>query len=243
MLPIDQDSDITYEGADLEALSTLRRYQEWIISHFQPYLKGRAVEFGAGIGNIAQFLHVYLDDLDLVEPSPNLHARLEQRFDGQPNVAIIKNTLESAIVDMDDNTYDCIVMINVLEHIEDDLAAIRECQRIMKPGGFLLVLVPALPFLYSELDRLAGHFRRYRREELRSVLSNGGFTIRKIRYFDFLGIWPWWILNTLAGATKFNPTLVGLYDLVFVPVSRLIERWLAPPIGKNLVAVAQFDVA
>jgi SAM-dependent methyltransferase len=232
-------SDVTYQGADLEALSTLRRYREWIIHHFQPFLGGRAVEFGAGIGNIAQHLRDHVDTLDLVEPSPNLLESLRRRFDSMPGVALIDGTLERTIADMPDATYDCVVMVNVLEHIEGDIAAVAECRRILKPGGHLLLLVPALPFLYSELDRLAGHYRRYDRKGLLSVLADGGVELRKICYFDFLGIWPWWILNTLCGATTFNPALVRIYDAVFVPIARFMERHLSPPIGKNLVAVAR----
>ena len=63
-----------YEGADLEALATLHRYQRWIVDTFQPYISGRAVEFGAGIGNISQLIRPLVSTLDLVEPSANLVA-------------------------------------------------------------------------------------------------------------------------------------------------------------------------
>ena len=86
---------------------------------------------------------------------------------------------------------DCVILVNVLEHIEDDAFAVRECRRILRPGGHLLILVPALSFLYSKLDALAGHYCHYGREELTVRIIDAGFRLEKQCYFDTLGIVPW----------------------------------------------------
>ena len=101
--------------------------------------------------------------------------------------------------------------------------AVRECRRILRPGGHLLILVPALSFLYSKLDALAGHYCRYGSEELTVRIIDAGFRLEKQCYFDTLGIVPWWVLNIIGGATAFNPTLVNLYDRLFVPISQWLE--------------------
>ena len=130
-------------------------------------------------------------------------------------------------------------MVNVLEHIEDDGAALAELYRVLKPGGRLLLFVPALKFLFSELDRLHGHYRRYHLASLKSLVEKNGFGLRYHRYFDLTGVLPWWLINTLGRRTTFNPKIARIYDLYAVPVTRAIENWISPPFGKNIILVAE----
>jgi len=228
-----------YEGSDLEALATLHRYQRWIVDTFQPYLSGQTVEFGAGTGNISVLVRPHVTKLDLVEPSTNLEVTLRQNFKGDDGVKIIKESLENQLPTISDGAYETIVLVNVLEHIEDDSAALDGFYRILKPGGNLLLFVPALKFLYSDLDALVGHYRRYQRPELNEKVTGAGFNIIQSRYFDTLGVAPWWLLNTVMGATGFNPVLVGIYDAVVAPLSRGLESLAPPPFGKNILLVAE----
>ena len=233
----------TYEGSDLEALATLHRYQRWIVETFRPYLSGRAIEFGAGIGNISALIRPLVATLDLVEPSANLAAPLRRRFGDDDNIAIFAEPLETRLPQIADATYDSVVLVNVLEHIEDDVAALDGFFRILKPGGHLLLFVPALKFLFSGLDALVGHFRRYQRPELNGRTTDAGFDIIRSKYFDVIGVFPWWLLNTKMGATGFNPLLVGIYDAVFAPLSRGLESLVPVPFGKNILLIARRPVA
>ena len=228
-----------YEGADLEALSTLHRYQRWIVETFRPHLSGRSVEIGAGIGNISTLLRRHVDTLDLVEPSANLGEPLRGRFEADSGVSVYLDSLEVWLPGISDDSYDSLILVNVLEHIEDDTAALEGFRRILKPGGKLLLFVPALQFLYSDLDALVGHYRRYHRQDLDNLVRVAGFNIVKSHYFDTVGVLPWWILNTVMGATRFNPTLAGIYDAIFAPISRSLERVITPPFGKNILIVAE----
>jgi SAM-dependent methyltransferase len=233
------DREVTYQGADLEALATLNRYQSWIVDTFQPYLSGRAVEFGAGIGNISMRIRSHVSSLDLVEPSANLIPPLVRRFEGDGAVAVFRERLEAHLPKIDDETYDTVILVNVLEHIEDDTQALENLRRVLKPGGHLLLFVPALKFLYSDLDALVGHYRRYQRPSLNEKVTDAGLQVVRSQYFDTLGVFPWWLLNTMMGATAFNPFLVGVYDAVFAPASRMLESLVAPPFGKNIILVAR----
>lgn len=226
---------LDYEGSDLEALSTLRRYQNWIVGAFKPYLKGEAIEFGAGIGNISALIQTHVSTLDLVEPSVALAEPLRERFKKEPAVRIFSDKLEERLPAIEAKTYDCVILVNVLEHIEDDETALRGFLRILRPGGHLLLFVPALKFLFSDLDAIHGHFRRYTRPELNDRVEGAGFEIIVSRYFDTFGILPWWILNTVLGATSFQPFLAKVYDAVFAPLSRRLESIVTPPIGKNIL--------
>jgi SAM-dependent methyltransferase len=232
-------SDIVeYEGADLEALTILKNYQDWIFARLAPWLGGTAAELGAGIGSFSTMLARNVVSLDAIEPSTSLHARLEGTVGGLGNVRVLRQTAEEWLAGVAPGQYDCVVMINVLEHIGDDAAVARGIFDALKPGGRLIVFVPALQFLYSNIDRKVGHFRRYERAALTSVLNGAGFRIADLRFFDALGILPWLVMNTWAGKTEFNPGMVGLYDRIGVPFTRALESLARPPIGKNLIAIA-----
>lgn len=228
-----------YEGTDLELLAVLTSYRDWIVSQFAPHLRGHIVEYGAGTGNFSELLVPFADRLDLVEPSLNLIPALHQKFDGHSSVRVIAGTLEETAAATPPESHDTVVTVNVLEHIEDDMSALEGFRRTLKPGGALLIFVPAMPSLYSEMDRKVGHFRRYRGRDLQAKCRSAGFAIVKQRYFDILGVIPWWLINRVMGSTSFDHRLARIYDRYFVPVGRMIESVVHPPIGKNIILVAR----
>jgi SAM-dependent methyltransferase len=228
-----------YEGHDLEILADLPNYYGWIIESFRPWLKGRTMEIGAGTGTISKRIFGYTDELILVEPSAHLTEHLPVSIAKNKKVSIYNETLEQRLPKMDDQSCDTIIMVNVLEHIEDDGAAIESLYRVLKPGGRLLMFVPALQFLYSALDRQHGHFRRYHLAPLEHKLNTHGFKIHDRRYFDLAGVLPWWLINTLGKKTDFNPAMARLYDRYFIPVTKFFERFISPPIGKNIIIIAE----
>lgn len=229
---------LAYEGSDLETLLVLRRYRQWILDELQPHVGGRAVEIGAGIGTYSPDLLQRALSLDLVEPSSSQHQRLLERFAGDVRAHVIQCSAEQWAASAEPGSYDSVVMINVLEHIEDDRAVLKGIHRALKPKGRLLIFVPALMVLYSKLDRLFGHYRRYHRAELLDKTKAAGFEMQRCRYFDLLGTVPWFLVNRLAGATRFSAGAARLYDAIGVPVTRALERVITPPFGKNLVLVA-----
>jgi|APSaa5957512535_1039671.scaffolds.fasta_scaffold74553_2 SAM-dependent methyltransferase len=233
------NNEFSYEGRDLETMAILLRYYRWILEMFSPYLSGHAVEFGAGQGTISEILLPRIDKLDLIEPSANLFEVLRQKFDGNERIALFDSTLEDHLKDAAPASRDVAILVNVLEHIEDDRWALIEIMKLLKPGGTLLLFVPALRILYSEFDRLVGHYRRYHRDEVGQLVSAVGFEIISNKYCDVLGVLPWLILNKYLGSTKLNPKLAGLYDYFGIPLTRSLEKIIAPPFGKNVVLIAR----
>lgn len=227
-----------YEGADLEALAVLHRYRTWILSEMNPYLGGRSAEIGAGIGSFSESLRRQSSTIDLVEPSPSQIKALRARFGNQSGVRVLPLSAEAWVADSGPASYDTVVMINVLEHIADDGDMLSRIHDVLRPGGHLLLFVPALMILYSTIDRLVGHHRRYNRTELMQKTTAAGFQVERCRYFDLLGTVPWFLINRLGRATRFNPAAARLYDTIGVPVTRAIERLVSPPFGKNLLLVA-----
>jgi 2-polyprenyl-3-methyl-5-hydroxy-6-metoxy-1,4-benzoquinol methylase len=241
MPPRQQAVSTDYEGRDLEALAEIPRYQNWLLEPFRTRLKGRILEVGAGIGNLAE---QYVDDADeavLLEPAENLAARLQSRFANRAHVRTIGRPLEEAVADFAPASFDACILVNVLEHVEDDGAMLRRLRTLLKASGSLLLFVPALSALYGTLDSVHHHYRRYTKASLRSAVEGQAFAVRLLRYFDVLGVIPWFVAGRILRQSSFNERAVRLYDRLVVPVGARLERLWSPPLGKNLICVAEPD--
>lgn len=230
-------SNPQYFGKDLEAMAFARNYHQWIADEFTPYLGESVAEIGAGTGNFSDFLlRAGVRQLSAFEPSTNMYPLLVEKFADDERVDTFDEMFEAASSRFQ-NKFDAVVYVNVLEHIENDTLALSHAFNTLKPNGRLLVFVPALQFLYSELDRKVGHFRRYDKQGLLDVVRRSGFQVDHIRYFDILGIIPWYVAFTLLKKTT-TASNVSIYDSLAVPMMRRIERLVRPPVGKNLLLIA-----
>ncbi len=229
---------LSYRGRDLEAMSFAQRYHKWIADIFAPYLQGLVIEVGAGSGNFSPYLlERGAEHLITVEPSKEMYLQISERFKNDARVDI-RNSFFSDVSLGYTGAVDTVVYVNVLEHIQEDLEELRLAYSALRSGGHICVFVPALPFLYSAFDASVGHYRRYRKEQLKVLLEDAGFSVIKISYFDLFGIIPWFIYFKLL-RRPFNPGSVSMYDTVVVPIARIIESMIPPPIGKNLFVIAQ----
>jgi SAM-dependent methyltransferase len=235
-------ADALYEGRDLEVLASMPNYYSWIMETFGSHVAGHVVEYGAGTGTVSSRLATLATKLTLVEPSPNLVVMLRHRFEAFPQIEVIAASLQAHVAGLGENAIDTIVLVNVLEHIEDDRAALAHLFRVLKPGGKLLVFVPALQVLMSTLDQIHGHYRRYQKGDLKAKIIAAGGEVAICRYFDLIGVLPWFVLNRLLGSTTFNPTLVHINDRFAVPISRVLEQIVGAPFGKDLILVARKGV-
>jgi SAM-dependent methyltransferase len=193
---------------------------------------------GAGTGTISERLAPLAEKLTIVEPSANLAAVLRAKFRDDSKVEVAEASLEQHTVSIGDASVDTVVMVNVLEHIENDRGALFQLCRMLRADGHLLIFVPALRGLMSKLDLLFGHFRRYHRTELAEKVAQAGGEVQLCRYFDFLGVLPWFLLNKIMGATTFNPQLVHIHDKFLVPVSAAAERVISRRLRTASASVA-----
>ena len=224
-----------YPGRDLEAMSVAHNYHRWIVDELKPYLGGSVAEVGAGSGSVSRLL---LDGgaarLRAFEPSDNLYPLLARALRDEPRAVAVKDFFHAS----NGETFDSIVYVNVLEHIEDDRAELARAFDALNRGGHLLLFVPALGWLYSAHDREIGHFRRYSKAGLANLVAGAGFTIAKARYFDVAGIIPWYV-NFVVLQNPLSGKSIDLYDRFVVPVMRAVESTVAPPLGKNVLLVAR----
>jgi SAM-dependent methyltransferase len=222
-------------------------YRRWIMEVLTPFLGRNVVEVGAGNGDFCGLLLAARPaSLTILEPSPNLYGRLKNflpRIDSTGITEIHQSNFPDAVrAKKAPNNLDTAVYINVLEHIEDDQTELKTAFCALSPGGRILIFVPALPSLMSPMDRDVGHFRRYTMRELKAKCSAAGFKIRLARYFDVLGIAPWWLKYRLLKSRTLGAGAVRTHDRWIVPISRAIENVVTPPLGKNIILVGEKSV-
>lgn len=225
-----------YPGKELEAMSFAVNYHRWILDEFSPWLGESVAEVGAGTGSVSGLiLERPIRKLTAFEPSQNMYPLLHEALEGETRASSVNDFFSPKHAQAG---FDSIAYINVLEHIEDDRAELAGAFEALKPGGHLLVFVPALSWLYSDFDRQIGHFRRYRKKSLVALAGSVGFDIVKARYFDLAGVIPWYI-NFVLLRNSIGSGSVSLYDKLVVPAMRRVERVVTPPIGKNVLLVAR----
>ncbi|MDQ8187629.1 class I SAM-dependent methyltransferase [Pelagicoccus sp. SDUM812002] len=238
-LTVDSSAEaFEYDGTDLEAMEVAENYPKWIVEEFAPYLKGDVADVGAGCGNFSRYLlQAELSSIHAFEPSSKMHSLLENRFREEDRLETV-NAYVTDVADRYSERFDAVVYNNVMEHVENDAAELEAVYRMLKPGGCVLIYVPALQWLYSDFDRSLGHFRRYDKSSGSELLLSTGFTVERIKYADVLGVLPWFVMMKLMGR-RLTKGSVGLYDRIGVPVTRMLERVVPVPVGKNLVLVGR----
>ena len=235
-----------YSGRELEAMTEAANYHRWILDLFEPYLGQHLVEVGAGLGSVSELIlgRHSCQTLSLVEPSEAMYqilvARAQQLNNTRTCVKAFHGTFAALAPQIKAlQEPDSVLYINVLEHIEDDEAELRSVWQSLARDGRVMVLAPALTWLYGNFDARIGHFRRYHKSELEEKLRRAGFQIMRSRYVDLPGIVPWWIKYRLLRSKTMQHRTVRLYDRFIVPPVRRIEEHFPPPIGKNVIAIAQ----
>ena len=230
---------VVYVGKDLEAMSFAVNYHRWILEEFRPFLGKKLVEVGAGTGSFSEMLIAEKPkNLALVEPS-EMFAFLEQNI-AQIETAVNLNYYNSIFSETAaalDEKPDTIIYVNVLEHIEDDRGELQKVYETLETGGHCLIFVPAFMSLYGAFDEKVGHFRRYTKNELEEKAKSAGFRIVKSKYFDFAGIFPWYIKYKLLKSNSLESGAVTAYDKFAVPLTKKIERLIKFPLGKNLLTI------
>jgi SAM-dependent methyltransferase len=224
---------------DLEVLAGARGLGDWMFEQFSPYVGDDVVEVGAGIGTYTErLLDAGARRVLAVDPEQPCTARLHERFDADPRVDVSGDELPgSADLRARTGTADLVLCQNVLEHIDDERGAVAEMAGVLKPGGRLLLLVPAGPRLFGPLDEVYGHHRRYTRGHLRDVIESSGLEVEELYPFNLLGVPGWWVSN-LRRKRGISQASVRAYELL-LRGWRPVERRFRPRWGLSLVVRAR----
>ena len=235
--------EIDKEGWEtLLAISKADRFNRWMYETIQPFIKGNILEIGSGIGNISQY---FLDDHQQIAISDlrenyltflNDEFRSYSNLQGIHNINLIDPNFKEHHAGLL-NLFDSVFALNVMEHIENDQLALANCNKLLKSGGTLLILVPAMQNLYNGLDRELFHFRRYSRSMLENKIRESGFIVNKSFYFNALGI-PAWIWGGLVSKQKtISSKQMNTYNKL-VPLARLTDTVMFNKMGLSVIVVA-----
>ncbi len=226
-------------GAEtLEIMQAAPRYNRWQYRRVAPYLGRRICEVGSGIGNMSTLLLDGAPELLVLTDTDSYYCEtLRDRFTGRPNVVVETLTLPdpTARARFQEFDLDTVVALNVVEHIPDDIEAIRSIATMLRPHGRAVVLVPALPALFGSLDQALGHHRRYTRESLSRSMCKAGLRVEQIFYFNLVGTFGWWLNARVRKVPRIPVRQLRYFDKL-VPILRT-EDFVPLPFGQSLIAI------
>lgn len=206
-----------------------------------PWLNGRILEIGSGIGNISEFFLLDKQNITLTDIRQHYLAQLRDRFPELPPGRV----LQMDLVDEDfsrkfahlSGTFDSAFALNVIEHIEKDRLALKNLHSLLRPGGTFVMLVPAHALLYNRLDEHLHHFRRYSEKSARQLFEEAGFSIEHSWFFNSLGI-PAWSWGGLSGNGEIRHSQMNLYNRL-VPLIRALDRLTGRRIGLSVLVAGR----
>ena len=228
---------LTYLLADQALMAHAKNYFAWQARLILPELGRRVLEVGCGAGNFTQSL-LDREAVIAIDNEPACVRRLAGRFPGRPNLHTrVCSPEEGTFAELAHLLPDSIVCLNVLEHIEDDGAALRNMAAVLPPGSVIVLLLPAFPALYGPIDRNLGHFRRYSTASLKRLAAGAGLAIHKIQYMNLIGFFGWWVNARILQREAQSTSQIAVFDKWVVPLMSRLESRLPPPFGQSLLAV------
>jgi ubiquinone/menaquinone biosynthesis C-methylase UbiE len=220
----------------LVALAECRNHRKWFADFARPYLGDHPIEIGSGLGDYAREWIPLVEQFTATDADEALLVGLKQQMTGYPNVEVrhvLLPTTERA-------SHSCLICYNVLEHIEDDVEALRSMARLVRGDGHIVLVCPAFPFAMSPVDIATGHVRRYTKRSMAKALTDAGVEVVDVRYANSLGLICYYMFTSLLRKQPSTGMVMTCYDRAVVPVVRLAERLAGrPPFGQSVVAVAR----
>ena len=222
---------------NLQELERLVLFNRWMADTLKPFVGERVLEVGAGMGTLTEQLvprRFYMaTDID-----PEYVRCLRERAEGRPYLRV---------AELDANnchhfsalgaTFDTALMLNVLEHVEDESAALTNLWSVLDAGGRAIILVPQGPSLYGTIDEIAGHYRRYTKETLQRTLEQAGFHVTHLIDFNRFSVPGWWFNGKILKRRVFLRSHLRFVDAV-VPLLKRLDRRL-PWGGLSLIGIGE----
>jgi SAM-dependent methyltransferase len=226
----------------LQSISKANAFNKWMYKTIRPFLKGRVLELGSGIGNISNYILNDFTEVTLSDYNFEYCSILEKKYSTNTN---LKSILSIDLEDPDfkrnnehiKSTFDCIILLNVIEHLFNDQLSVEYCHFLLKEKGNLIILAPAHQFLYSKFDKEIGHHRRYTKRSLSDIVYKD-FKVIHNQYFNFLGMAGWLLFNKFLGRKSLSENSMTIFDML-VPIAKVLDKLLNNKLGISSIVVGE----
>lgn len=234
-------TQVPFATDDLTTMREARRYQGHIFSFFRPYIGARVLEVGSGIGTTTRTLVGMADRVVGIEPNRASVVHLRQAVGHHPAFTLRDCHLEECDrAELVGEHFDTILCVNVLEHIEDDHAALCRFAEIAAPArAHVLIFVPAVEAAYGRLDAALGHHRRYSKRRLKRMFDHAALDLQVLKYTNPIGLLGWMFNTYVTRSAAHSPRQIALFESLVAPWALRLERVVPVPVGLSLVAIGR----
>jgi glycosyltransferase involved in cell wall biosynthesis len=226
-------------GEILERLNRAPRFTSWMADVIRPYIGNRVLEVGAGTGNMSAHLmprSIYW----ATDVNPHYLDYLVTLQATRPYMRVAYTNAIDRESFPTGQAFDTVVCLNVVEHIADDVAALRNIWNSLSDGGCAIILVPCGPSLYGTLDEVLGHFRRYTKASLVNVCEEAGFRVDRVLKFNRPGVPAWWLNARILRKRTFALGQIRMLNFL-TPIFRIVDPMLPLP-SLSLIAILRKEV-
>jgi 2-polyprenyl-3-methyl-5-hydroxy-6-metoxy-1,4-benzoquinol methylase len=241
--------EMQFDGHDpigektLAAIANADKFNKWMYETIKPFCKGHVLEIGSGIGNISQYFLLDNFKTTLTDLRQSYCEVLEQKFKNYSALqGIIKVNLTHPRFETEYasllESFDSIVAMNVVEHIEDHELAIANCYKLLKPQGHVIILVPAYQWLFNKFDVGLEHFRRYTKKRLINLISKNNFEIMHSQYFNLVAMAGWFVSGSILRKETIPEGQMGLFNKL-VPTLKVIDKLIGNTVGISTICVGK----
>jgi len=225
---------MNYPGKELEIFDKAHLWRGYLYLVLKKFIGKKILEVGAGIGS---FTKIYLKEnlnITLSEIDSSNYNTLVKKFSSNKNVKI-----ENKLINQFNETFDTILYLSVLEHIEDDKKEISVALKKLEEGGNLIICAPAHNYMYSKFDKEIGHFRRYEMSFFKELNLKNAVVTKKF-FIDSFGHLIYF-LNKLAFSEEVYPSKLKIFiwDKILIPITLVVDFFSFYKFGKNIICVIE----
>jgi SAM-dependent methyltransferase len=223
----------------LNVIAKADRFNRWMYEQIKDHLKGEILEIGSGIGNISKLVIESDHFITLSDYNKEYCTILRDEFSTKKNVRdviqidLLHPEFEKKFSQQKEK-FDCIFLLNVIEHIEDDKLSIKNCRYLLKESGHLILLAPAYSWLYGTFDQQLGHYRRYTIKTMSQLLESQNFEILSGSYFNITGIAGWFLFGKIFRRRMLGKGQMSAFNRI-VPFAKLTDKLFAKKAGLSII--------
>ncbi len=224
-------------------LGHMLAYYDWTLSLFGDHFQGPAADAGAGVGHFSEILSRKTSPLLVLEGGQENIQQLSVRFRGRDDVTVMDCDLTRCRDQLASHGVRSIFTLDVLEHLPDDAAVLKQFHDALPRGGHLYIKVPALQWLYGPVDEASGHYRRYTKAQLRRVVEGAGFKVERCHYMNLAGVAPYFLKSRILKRSENFSRTFSIKQIQriqrAIPYLRMLDRLTGPVLGLSVICVAR----